>query len=244
MSGGESDENDDLVTAVRARGEEFCLTEKDLSALIVTHAPNPHYRRAAPMRLYRRSDLLAAARKKHGGDDGIRRAVRKRAERSAKARNTREAKKDDRRGTLEAALAEQGLRIRSDSFLCDNYLKHGETPQWSLQTVVRRMAQMKFLHEYTRYQWHMGNIRQEYRDMGDRYEVEELRGEAEHRALRDVHGWPMRWPWLPPWSPEAHRSFPTPFKERVKTLILCMQRYTHVTSDILKKIVSSAAKDI
>jgi len=55
-----------LITATRAKSE-YLLNEKDLDNLACNLKRNPHYRSAAPMRLYRVVDVINAAHMKHSG---------------------------------------------------------------------------------------------------------------------------------------------------------------------------------
>lgn len=53
-----------LITATRAK-KEYVLTESDLDKLPCTLANNPHYKCAAPMRLYKLVDIMDLANAKH-----------------------------------------------------------------------------------------------------------------------------------------------------------------------------------
>lgn len=55
----EEEEKPEYVTASTAKSAEFKLNDKDLAALVCRRVPNPHYRSAAPMRLYIRSVVQA-----------------------------------------------------------------------------------------------------------------------------------------------------------------------------------------
>ena len=55
----EEEEKPEYVTASTAKSAEFKLNDKDLAALVCRRVPNPHYRSAAPMRLYIRSVIQA-----------------------------------------------------------------------------------------------------------------------------------------------------------------------------------------
>ena len=55
----EEEEKPEYVTASTAKSVEFKLNDNDLAALVCRRVPNPHYRSAAPMRLYIRSVVQA-----------------------------------------------------------------------------------------------------------------------------------------------------------------------------------------
>ena len=184
------------ITLSRATGEEFCLTKAQLAALPYDEAPNPHAKSSgAPMRLYQHRDVLALALRLHGGRVGLDAAREKRAERSQRAASAAAQRTSDRRAELTAALAAQGLTRRSDSWLCEQYLKRGPTAEWPLEAVVRRMAQMKYLHEHTDYRAILRDIRNDIRECGERWDAVETAEDAEQQAL-PPGGYPAVWPWL------------------------------------------------
>ena len=132
--------------------------------------------------------------KKHGSADGIREAAAKRAAAAAKRAATKQQHCDTRTAELAAALSREGLDIHSDSSLCTKYVRHGPTPEWPLDAVVRRTAQMRFLHESTNYGSVLRRTRDEHHCRGQ-YDEKEIEQEAESKVLADVGGWPSRWPW-------------------------------------------------
>lgn len=220
------DAHDDeaLVTLGRATSKEFCLARKDLADLESQAVPNPHFRSGAPMILYRFADLQELAHKKHGGAAGLARATEKRELRAARAAATRGVKKTSRKAALSTALHAWGLSMRSDSWLCENWIKHGDTPEWPLAAVVRRMCQMRFLHEHTNYARELRDIRSMYRESGHRWEAGETEQDAEERVLGS-RGWPARWPWLSGgWTPANHHTFPKAKKLGARMLLLCLSR--------------------
>jgi hypothetical protein len=211
------------ITKGRALGPEFCLGEKDLAMMEYEEAPNPHFRRAgAPMRLYALEDVLARSHAKHGGPAGVEAAAAKRAATAAKRAATKQEKCDNRRAQLMAALGEFRLELRSDSALCDSFIRTGHM---EIDQVVRRMCEMRFLHEYTPYRNVLYSIRDDWRYMGERWDADETAEEAEAQALREVHGWPARWPWLSgTWSRQTHKTFSKRlFRDPVRELLLCLQ---------------------
>ena len=235
------------ITKGRALGPEFCLGEKDLVMLEYEEAANPHFRAGAPMKLYALEDVLARSHAKHGGAAGVEAAAAKRAATAAKRAATKQEKFDDRRAQLVAALGEFRLELRSDSALCDLFIRRGGL---ELDQVVRRMCEMRFLHEYTPYRNVLYSIRDEWREMGERWDADETAAEAEAQAVREVGGWPARWPWLPgAWSRQTHKTFSKRlFRDPVKALLLCLQQTSLGAVDpatragIAERIVMSFAK--
>jgi hypothetical protein len=73
------------MCASRAR-DELCLTEADLAGLKMEHAPNPHGRGHAPMRLYDQGELQAAALAKLGSAEGLAKRMATKAGGSVKQR--------------------------------------------------------------------------------------------------------------------------------------------------------------
>ena len=202
MPGGDADAH---VTQTRALGREFCLSAKDLCGIPHELVPNPHYRSGAPMKLFRAGDLWAAALAKHGSRRGVRLAAEKRAAAAAKRAHTMAESAERREHQLTLALDRIGLSTRGDSFLCKTFVARGPTREWSLEAVVERMAQMKFLHEYTDFRRTLGAIRNAYKAEGAWWDARETEREAEHVVLRKRRGWPSPWPWLPThWSRQTH----------------------------------------
>jgi hypothetical protein len=199
------------------------LNSSHLANIIFTEKRNPHYKYAAPMKLFRCGDLWAASIRKHGSAHGVQLAVEKRARSAKKRAQTARSKAAGYMNALVRALDDMGLTLRRDSSLCDQFLQTGPTIQWPLAAVAERMAQMKFLHENTNYRHILWRIRFGYREMGEWYNASETAEEAEHEAVLQSGGWPRQWPWLPTrWSPETHRKFPdASFRAPVRMFLMC-----------------------
>ena len=220
----ERDDGVERVTQGRALGAEFCLSARDLASLPFDEVPNPHFRRAgAPMKLYKLSDVTALSHAKHGGPVGVEEAAAKRFAQAERRRNTVKAKSEERRAQLEAALGVFRLELRSDSSLCNEFIRCAGRCDWTIDRVVRRMAEMRFLHEHTSYRNVLHDIRDEYRDMGERWDAKETAREAEALAVARVGGWPARWPWMGLWTKDTHRAFSKRmFRDPVKALLLSL----------------------
>ncbi len=185
------------ITLTRAMGE-YCLKKDQLMALQHVLKPNPHYRTAgSPMILFSLRDVVALSLRTHGGQAGLEARRTSKAARSEALKQGRVRRSGDRESELSAALAQQGLKLRSDSWLCDQYLKHGPTHEWPLSAVVRRMGEMKYLHEYTDYRSKLEAVRDNYRMMHERWSPGETEAIAEEEALEVGTGdYPDVWPWL------------------------------------------------
>jgi hypothetical protein len=78
---------DGKITASTCRSD-YALTDGDLAELYVEHARNPHYRSAAPMRLYRRADVQWLCLMKYGSQQGLAEKLAKNASAASKRRAT------------------------------------------------------------------------------------------------------------------------------------------------------------
>ncbi|KAL4420781.1 hypothetical protein ABPG75_010437 [Micractinium tetrahymenae] len=88
---------------------EYRLTEKELSGLSYTSHPNPIFYGAAPVKMYKKLDILSVALRKFGSAKGLQAVIRAAAAKSAKAKETLNNKADERREEMAAALQELGL---------------------------------------------------------------------------------------------------------------------------------------
>lgn len=91
----------------------------------------------------------------------------------------------NRRRVLDRELASKGLVYRDDSSLCKKFVDGTLVPEWSVDDVVNRMAQMKYLFEYTDFQKYYGDVK-------DKMTFDQ----AEADILKNVGGYPPKWPWL------------------------------------------------
>lgn len=98
-----------------------------------------------------------------------------------------------RRRQLRRELGALGLPLLDNSFLCRLYIQgDGFLPEWpTFDSVVRRMAEMHFLHEWTPYHERIAQLE---RDTAFRGGL--LWRRAEELVLGRVGGWPPEWPWL------------------------------------------------
>lgn len=94
------------ITATRAK-KEYLLGEADLHTLPCTLARNPHYRSAAPMRLYRLADVEKKFFEKHGNVEQQEAVRQKRADTTAKRKRTIQSKEE----SFSSRLEEEGVDI-------------------------------------------------------------------------------------------------------------------------------------
>lgn len=151
-----TDKTDMCVTRAK---NEYMLGEPDLRNMIVTRAENPHYRSAAPMRLYKIWELEHVAMRKYRTWEAFVEAKHKKIQRM----NSISANREKRREELTNALNARGLKIREDSEMCRTYITRGSgVNNESLETIVDIMEEMKFLYDHTEYQWIVSDARYEY----------------------------------------------------------------------------------
>ena len=185
------------VTATRAKAE-YRITETDLSSLRCLETQNPHYRSAAPMRLYLSSAVQKLSLQKHGSSEELVKKKRKASEVADKRAATKKRKMEERRAELESALEAGGLELRGDSRRCQDYIagKRG----FSLEQVVATMDKMHVVHDHSIFEEILSNWK------GDGYiprdEWECLKSDAENEAFRlyerAKNGWEK--------TPECDRS--------------------------------------
>ena len=189
----------------------FLLTDDELAGLSVEVVGRK--------KLFKYRELEAKARQKYGGENGLALERTRRQERAAKRRRTAEriSQIPSRRVEIIDALKAVGLELRPDSKLCQRYIEDGVGEGWTVAKIVRRMAEMRFLHDHTKYTQildsqsystyesakeyytdHRGKER--YYDPRKDYErkddAENDRRVSEAQAVRRVGGWPKVWPWL------------------------------------------------
>lgn len=188
----------DYTIVFRQAGKRLTLSKVksiykiDHSNLQYDEATNPHYRSAAPMKLFDYKDVLCAAIDKYGSIQACLDCYSQRKEKS----NARSLQKHQlrlaRRNELISSLKQHGCDLRADSRLCALYIEKGETCGWSLQDVVMRMCQMKYLFEYQAARTLIRQLRHDYY-----YYEEPLIDVAESIILERLGGaYPQQWPWL------------------------------------------------
>lgn len=160
--------------------KEYKLTEKDLYDIPYEAVRNPHYSSGSSMMLYPRYLLSLASRKKWGTPDNLYGKKIKQQQASEKRKNTIKNNKNNRIKELTDALENKGLELRSDSRLCEQYVRNGSL---SLELVVNTMEEMNFYHNYTNYREIYGDIVEEMLNYKGRFDKDEVSEEAKSEAL-------------------------------------------------------------
>jgi hypothetical protein len=185
--------------------KEYFLNNRDLENLSYVEVKNPHYRSAKSMRLYAKSDVEKRFREKHNISpndpiyDKLHELFEKRKNRSLSVRVSKKNKLTDRKAELISALAECGLELRDDSKLCKKYIDGTISREYTLESVVKRMCEMKYLYDYCDMDGAYEIAHKEYYEVlnAGYFPDVDILTEAEHIALRKNGGrYPARWPWL------------------------------------------------
>lgn len=102
---------------------------------------------------------------------------------------------DERKQELIDALDEYGLELRSDSKLCEKYIKLLDS---DLDYVVRRMCEMKYLYEYCNMKKELKEVEREHIQTLNAGYVPDMSvfQEAEDNILRRIGDYPEEWPWI------------------------------------------------
>ena len=102
-----------------------------------------------------------------------------------------------RREQLVAALQQFHLELRGDSKLCHGYI-NGTIKDWTVDKIVERMCEMKYLYEYCHIENYMEKARRSNeRELLDGYIPDcSVFQVAEDMALRKHGGYPQAWPWM------------------------------------------------
>ena len=176
--GRSSNSSFDSNILYQMRHKKICLTKAknlynisnhNLSLLRYDEAPNPYYRSSHNMKLYNYADVLSIAIIEYGSIEACENALIERVEKRIKRREQQQAKKlketKIRKKNLQDALKNRGLVLRSDSNLCKGYIDKKDFEEWTLEMVVQRMAEMKYLFEYCNMRNKIKQLRNEYDDL-------------------------------------------------------------------------------
>ena len=162
----------------------FLLTQTDLATIPAMLAQNPYFRSAAPMRLYRVSDLRDAATRRYGGIEHMDEQRERRRVRAARMLDAMHDARQRRTDALTKALRARGCELRADSRLCAAYINTGAG---DVDDVANTMAEMKFCFEHTEYSAILSTLRAHARELGVRNDCDEMsiaaRTYAIHRFL-------------------------------------------------------------
>ena len=118
-------------------------------------------------------------------------------EKKEKAKKKKEELSKKRKTKLVQSLKKYGLVLRNDSKLCNGYID-GTITDWTIDQIVNRMCQMKYLYDYC----HMDKCYQEaYEAQQDEFNAGyfpdcSVFEQAELIALEKYGNYPAKWPWF------------------------------------------------
>lgn len=186
---------------------KYYLADDDLIELSVLKVKNPHYSRASDMKLFSEFDVIAKACEKHECIlcelNGILKDICKDKNKMAISKQKKkQIKMDKRKYELLEALQKVGLELRNDSNLCSGYIR-GSIVDWTIDEIVERMCQMKYLYEYCDFQKYFNKAKQKREKQREldrmlhmrTYFNESLFDHAERLALKE-HNYPPIYPWM------------------------------------------------
>lgn len=195
----------DMICKTEAK-KKYYLTDADLENCDCIEVESLTYR--STMYLYKRVDVISEFCVKYGADpndeDSIQEAMDEIVEKKDEARLKREAnvkkRRKKRKQDLIAALDAYGLELRPDSKLCSGYI-NGTCKDWTIDKIVKRMCQMKYLYEYCRMdKCYQKAVREQELTWEAGYIPDvPLEVEAEDIALAKYGykgGYPKKWPWM------------------------------------------------
>ena len=187
--------------------ENWFLTEKDLEEIEMFEVNNPYYKCAAPMCLYVVEDIKNTFCEKYNAKND-QHSIEKKKEHIIEQKEIKKnappkinKAKEKRERDLITALREKGLDLRGDSDLCKKYISGKiKKEDWPLERIIERMCEMKYLFEYCDMDSAFEEAKEQYRELGMRYDPQELFEDAERIALCDedgnYEGYPEVFPWL------------------------------------------------
>ena len=150
-------------------------------------------------------EVLEMAQEKHGSEKLEQQIIK---HQRGKQRQTMPIKRNQRELELISALAEQGLELRADSSLCQNYISGTLRGDWTVEKIAQRMADRHYLHEYSKFDqlvekkmyeimdWHHNDP--SWRNYEYMYGMGDARRDAESIVRDQLLGdnRPVTWPWL------------------------------------------------
>ena len=179
--------NSRYITQSKAIGY-YRISKKDLENLSCCFVANPHFRCAAEMKLYLFADIIPLVIKKFKSITKLMEYNKK-----LKDRPKRVSPFEKRAKMLADSLAKRGLELRNDSKLCNKYIQ-GQS-DFSIEYIVQRMCQMKYLHEYMDFKKFEKMAQDDY-DYDDDYDISFI-DFVESYALKTLPGgkYPLVFPW-------------------------------------------------
>ena len=193
--------NQKFITLTNAK-KIYKLTDDDLKNVEYDICNNPH-RRSLEMYLYNKEQVINVFKIKYELLDDydveckVKDIENSRKERSNKRLLNAMNSKIKRKKDLETLMTHYKLPIRGDSKLCKGFID-GSITNYTVEQVVRRMCEMKFLYDYA-------NIKSAFDEARDEQDEEFNAGyipdcslfeQAELIALRKCGGYPVVFPWM------------------------------------------------
>jgi hypothetical protein len=193
--------NNEKITITNAK-KMYRLNDEDLANLEFDVKRNPH-RKSLSMYLYHKHEVINVFKQKYNliNDFDVECKL-KDIEESKKERSNKRLlnamnAKIKRKKDLEDLMKHYKLTIRNDSKLCKGFID-GSITDYTVEEVVRRMCEMKYLYEYA-------NIKDAFNEARDEQDDEinagyipdcSLFDMAEIIALRKCGGYPAVFPWM------------------------------------------------
>lgn len=190
-----------MITKTTAKTNYF-LNDNDLKSINYFETKNPYYSSGYNMRLYLKSDVDKLVNEKYGDNlDNMKQE--KESKKITRIRN-KKMKCQERRSDLVYKLSEVGLKIRSDSRLCDNYINGTLSKDWKLEDVVEMCCLMNWLYNYTDYKKKLKEKLDDelsfYKNFGERYYFPDIYEGVESSVRDEIieknGGIPDTWPWF------------------------------------------------
>jgi hypothetical protein len=191
----------EFITKTNAKKEYF-LTEDELSQIESIERPNP-YRKSSTMSLYKCDEIMKFLQNKYNVCsiekvmDIIKQIKIKKEEKKQKYIQNKSDQKQRRKYKLLEALQQYGMKLRSDSKLCQGYID-GIIKDKSVDWIVNRMCQIKYLYDYC-------NMKDEIEKAKKEQMEERIEGyfpdcsvfdQAEINILTRIGDYPNQFPWM------------------------------------------------
>jgi len=139
------DEEEQQICKSDAKSK-YGLTDKDMED--IDYIEKYHRFHRVTMKLYSIVDIMNKACEKYGSYENFIKEKREKQKKAIQKREEAERQIEKRRTELKDAMERQGIRLRTDSVLCNNYI---EKNIGSIDHIVNVMVEMDFYFKYTNY---------------------------------------------------------------------------------------------
>ncbi len=193
--------NHDKITMTNAK-KIYRLNDTDLQELDLEIKTNPH-KRSLAMYLYNKNDIINVFKQKYDLNSNydvqqkIKEIEETKKERAEKRLMNSMNAKIMRKNELVERMKQYKLVIRNDSKLCKGYID-GTITEYSVDDIVKRMCQMKYLYDYADIQSAFSKAYEEYNDELNSGYIPDCTvfDNAERIALQKCGGYPSVFPWM------------------------------------------------